>query len=111
MKTKRMPTFEEVSRGIKYTPREPIAAFEVVEPLNQIEKHEAFVRASDQNAAGTNPPSSNTGGISEATYYNVGIQTHQDKNRKKLFKRAADGVAFIDTLSFCRVNPSTQHLC
>ena len=100
MKTKRMPTFEEVLLGIKYTPREPIAAFEVVEPLNQIEKHEAFVRASDQNAAGTNPPSSNTGGISEATYYNVGIQTHQDKNRKKLFKKATDGVAFIDTLSF-----------
>ena len=41
MKTKRMPTFEEVSLGIKYTPLEPIAAFEVLEPLNQIDKYEA----------------------------------------------------------------------
>ena len=72
MKTKLMPTFEEVSLGIKYTPLEPIAAFEVVEPLNKIEKHEAFVRASDQNAAGTNPPSSNTGVNSPTGYQNSG---------------------------------------
>ena len=100
MKKQRMPTFEQLHMGINMILRQPIAPFAVEETTNQIEQHEAFVRESGQNAAGVNPPSSNTGGISQATYYSVGIQTHEGRNRKKLFKMATDGIAFIDTLSF-----------
>lgn len=78
---------------------------EFVDPMNQAEKFAAFGgigRASDQSAdaAGDSPPLCNTGGTSEAVLYAIGLKNRNQQQKEKLFKRALDGIAFIDTLTF-----------
>ena len=78
---------------------------EFVDPMNQADKFAALggmreLTSAATDAEGDSPPLCNTGGTSEAVLYAIGLKNRNQQQKEKLFKRALDGIAFIDTLTF-----------